>query len=110
MTKVLEQMLGSEILPTMGQDRMYATIDTYAVGTTALYSFDPPKPIGTFSNFQLGSPGNIRQDMNVGLQERYDFSGHNGTEPHLNYDLLGAKRDFILEALGNAHYMDLFKK
>lgn len=46
MTQALEQRLGSEIVPSVGQDRMYGTIDQYAAGTTALYSFDPPKPLG----------------------------------------------------------------
>lgn len=65
---------------------------------------------GTFSGFQPSGFGVLRNDLGFGLQERYDFSGHGGTEPHLNYDLLGAKKDFSLEALGNAHFMDLFKR
>ena len=38
----LEQMLVNEPVSTIGQDRMYQTIDKYTAGTTVLYSFDPP--------------------------------------------------------------------
>src|SRR3989338_3790814 len=44
-TQALEQMLGSEIVPTIGQERMCGTIDLYVGGTAALYSFNPPKPM-----------------------------------------------------------------
>jgi len=44
MTQALEQML--ELVPAMGQDRLYGTIDTYIAGTAVLYSFEPPKPFG----------------------------------------------------------------
>ena len=107
-SQALEQML--EFAPSFGQTKMYQTIDRYTSGTTQLYSFDPPKPLGTFSGFQPSGFGVLRNDLGFGLQERYDFSGHGGTEPHLNYDLLGANKKFSKDALGDAHYMDLFKK
>ena len=110
-SQALEQMLDRELVPAFGQARTYGTIDTYTAGTVVLYSFDPPKPfnpIGSMgSGFQLGGPGNIRQDIVYGLQERYDFSGHNGLGPHINYDILGTKTN-----LGPSHRIDLdiFKK
>ena len=106
MSQALEQML--ELVP--GQEKMYQTIDKYAARTTALYT-PPPKPfnpIGSMgSGFQLGGPGNIRHDIGYGLQERYDFSGHNGLGPHINYDILGTNIN-----LGPSHRIDLdiFKK
>jgi len=54
----LEQML--ELVPIIGQDKIYQTIDTYTNGTTQLYSFDPPKPIE--------GPGSI-------LRNNYDLGG-----------------------------------
>ena len=46
-SEALEQMLGNELVPTIGQTRMYETIDIYVAGTTVLYTagtFDAPKP------------------------------------------------------------------
>lgn len=40
MSQALEQLL--ENAPSIPQEQMYQTIDTYATGTTQLYSFDPP--------------------------------------------------------------------
>ncbi|MEK6874333.1 MAG: hypothetical protein AABX52_01130 [Nanoarchaeota archaeon] len=108
-SQALEQML--EFAPTIGQERTYGTIDTYTKGTTVLYSFDPPRTFNSIgsmdSGFQLGGPGNIRRDIGYGLQERYDFSGHNGFEPHINYDLIGTNIN-----LGPSHHinLDIFKE
>jgi len=63
MTQALEQML--ELVPAMGQDRLYGTIDQYAGGTTVLYSFDPPKPLAPF--FPVGGGNDI--GINVPLPE-----------------------------------------
>jgi len=54
------------------------------------------------SGFVLGNYGNIRRDLGYGLQERYDFSGHNRTKPHLNIDIMGTDLD-----LGFSHLIDL---
>ena len=46
-SEALEQMLGNELVPTVGQTRMYETIDIYVAGTTVLYTagnFDAQKP------------------------------------------------------------------
>jgi len=106
----LERMLGNVSVPIVDSNRMYTTIDLYAYGTTHLYSGDPPKPsnpIGSMgSGFQTGAQDNIRRDLGNGLQERYDFSGHDGTA-HVNYDLLGANKGFSAKALGDAHKIDL---
>jgi hypothetical protein len=45
-SQALEQMLDNTFVPNIAQDRIYQTIDTYTLGTTQLYSFDPPKPLG----------------------------------------------------------------
>jgi len=107
-SQALEQML--TFVLRFGQTRMYQTIDAYTTGTTKLYSFDPPKPfepIGSMgSGFQTGAQNNIRKNLGDGLQERYDFSEHDDTV-HINYDLLGAKKDFSAKALGDAHKIDL---
>lgn len=108
-SQALEQMLS--FVPRMGQeDRAYRTLDVYTSGLTQMYTgpMKPFNPIGSMdSGFQLGGPGNIRQDIGYGLQERYDFSGHNGLGPHINYDILGTNIN-----LGPSHRIDLdiFKK
>jgi len=107
-SQALEQIL--EFAPSLGQTRTHQTIDTYTSGTTKLYSFDPPKPLGTFSGLKPSGFGVLKHDIGYGLQERYDFSGHNNTTPHLNYDLLNAKKYFSINALRDAHHIDLFKK
>jgi len=75
-------------------------------------TYEPPKikPIGSQgSGFESGSFANIRKpvdpllDQDNPLQERYDFSGHGGHLPHLNYDLPGIKPS----KLGPAHNMPL---
>lgn len=58
------------------------------------------------SGFEL-TLGNIRRDVCDGLIERYDFSGHHGTSPHLNQDLFGAKKDFTIKNLEDTHHIDL---
>lgn len=73
--------------------------------------------IGSFPTAP-GCGGVLRQtyelDEDVGLQERLDFSGHNDTPAHLNYDLGKINEDGILEAkkdmtkmLKDMHYFDL---
>jgi hypothetical protein len=99
-----------EKLPRLeDESSIYKSIDTYVIGTTVLYSSGKPlNPIGfQGSGFQTGSRGNIRQDLGDGLQERYDFSGHNETTPHINYDLLGASKRFNEISLGENHALDL---
>ncbi len=144
MTEILEQLVENELIPTTG-------IDSYATGTTVMYSFDPPKPPHMPSMpFMQGIPGMQSMPGMQGpymqeleplpmpvpepeplnmmdcnpipdqpgqlveqygpLTERYDFTGHNDTEPHLNYDIYGTKRDFGLEVFKGLHHMDLFNK
>ncbi len=65
-------------------------------------------PIGSQdSGFQVGSRGNIMHGVEIGIQERYDFSGHNNNPAHINYDLIGADGAFGQKALGDSHSMDL---
>ena len=59
------------------------------------------------SGFESGSFGTIRREVCDGLIERYDFSGHRGTSPHLNQDLFKAEEDFTLKALEDSHHIDL---
>ncbi len=47
-TKALEQILDNVLVPTIGQDVMYQTIDVYTAGTTALYT--PPIKIYDLPN------------------------------------------------------------
>jgi hypothetical protein len=69
------------------------------------------QPIGSNnSGLQPGSTGNVRKLVTPSLQERYDFSGHGGSKPHLNYDLPGASKDFSAGALGDAHKINLWDK
>lgn len=42
------------------------------------------------SGFMKGNSGSIRRDLGFKVQERYDWSGHNGTMPHLNHDVIGS--------------------
>jgi hypothetical protein len=106
MTQALEQILGNEIVPSMGQDSMYSTIDTYTAGTTALHSFDPPKPLGPLPTIGpiggVGSPGGILQkpDYLDGGIERYrqPENNHDGSDgTHMNYETLipGVKKPII---------------
>ncbi len=79
--QALEQLLDGA--PTIGQD----------IGARALYSFvnqpvhyEPPPDL-------LQAPGAVMRtsyelDNGWRLQERFDFSGHGGTEPHINYELM----------------------
>lgn len=79
--------------------------------------FLKPNPIGTYSDFTGGSKNNVKQDIGFGLQERFDFSGHGCSEPHVNYDLLVNKysnteknfKPLSKNPLGDAHYNNLFK-
>ena len=116
-SQALEQMLDNVLVPTIGQDRMYQTIDTYTSGTTQLYSFDPPKPfnpIGSMgSGFQTGSMGNIRKPLyeneDIKIQERYDFSGHNDSEPHYNLDY-GKLTKGLLDTINNSNKFSVDEK
>lgn len=103
-SQALEQMLDNVLVPTIGQDRMYQTIDTYTSGTTQLYSFDPPKPLGPLPTIGPiggpGSPGGILQkpDYLEGGLERYrqpEWDPKNGN--HMNYETLipGIKKPII---------------
>ena len=103
-SQALEQKLG--IVPTTGQeDRAYQTLDVYTSSLSQMYT-GPMKllnPIGSMgSGFKSGGPGNIRRDIGYGLQERYDFSGHNGSGPQINYDILGTNIK-----LGSSYKIDL---
>jgi len=60
------------------------------------------KPIGTTSDFRTGGMGNVRLPDPV-LQERYDFSGHRNSSPHVNYEVPGMKPD----VLGDSHHVPL---
>ncbi|MEA3514107.1 MAG: hypothetical protein U9R34_01375 [Nanoarchaeota archaeon] len=120
-TEALEQMLGTELVPTTGQTRMYETIDTYAEGTTALYT-PPPRPMGPIGGpmNNMQGPGNVMSnqyglDQDWAMQERFDFSGHNGLGPHLNYEIvnpLGSVQKNLNGYLGenDNHSIDLFNK
>ena|SRR3989339_96860 len=67
-------------------------------------------PIGSQgSGFEKGSIGNIRHDLNLGLQERFDFSGHDKTV-HVNYDLKGSKKGYSGKALKEEHKVTLWDK
>ncbi|MFH1332968.1 MAG: hypothetical protein ABIH53_01885 [archaeon] len=61
------------------------------------------------SGLKLGSYGNLRHDLGYGLQERFDFSGHDGTV-HVNYDLKGSDKKFSKEALKDEHKLTLWEK
>ncbi len=101
----------------------YATLDVYTSGAMAMFCYtciphmremERMRIGGWGSDITIGSQGsgfkpggldNIRMDIGFGLQERYDFSGHGGSKPHINYDILGTNIN-----LGPAHKIDLFKK
>ncbi len=87
MTQALEQML--ELVPTIGQDRMYGTIDQYATGTTALYSFDPPKPMAPMPGTQIKPLGNDFAILPYGNQTGLGGDVHDS----FNYDPLGNLRN-----------------
>ena len=106
----LEQIADS-VPKEVQESGMYNTLDVYTSGLTHMYTgpMDPFDPIGSRgSGFQLGGPGNIFKRDDFGLQERYDFSGHGGSEPHLNYDLSGSSKKFSGSALGDNHFIKLF--
>lgn len=77
-SQVLEQILDNILIPKIGQNRMYQTIDIYTVGTTQLYSFDPPKPIG----LQNAQPFQFGYDL-PGTNTQYHF--HGSDKDHLTY-------------------------
>lgn len=100
------------------REKLYTVVDLKYLSASALYiSFLPSKPL------KFGSFGNIFQEYDLGeltghkslkgwkLQERFDFSGHNGTLPHINYgwkapdDLIKERRE-----KGIPNYKDIFKK
>ncbi len=87
-SQALEQML--EFAPTFGQTRTYETIDTYARGTTVLYSFDPPKPMTPFFPTSTGfgiiipNPLDEIKDYHETFKiDRYDnlYGGHSSITP-----------------------------
>ena len=95
-SQALEQML--ELVPTIGQERMYQTIDTYAAETTALYT-PPPKPFQPAGNFGIG-PGIAREIPGTGgLLERFRYDDHKPFGPHLNYEIVipGVDRKPIID-------------
>ncbi|MFH0752330.1 MAG: hypothetical protein V1914_01905, partial [archaeon] len=61
----------------------------------------------TIGGFRCDKPGVIFREVCDGLLERYDWSGHDGTSPHLNQDLLGAEKSFNIRNLGPAHNIGL---
>jgi hypothetical protein len=76
--------------PTLGQTRMYETIDRYISGTTALYTFELPKPlIGPIGG--QNSPYGFMQkpDYLEGGIERIrqpEWDPKNGE--HMNYEIV----------------------
>lgn len=50
-SQALEKMLENTFMPNIAQDKMYQTIDTYANGTTALYT--PPIKIYDLPNTNM---------------------------------------------------------
>ena len=68
-SQALEQMLENTFVPNIAQNRMYQTIDTYTGGTTQLYSFDPPKPLG------LQNPQPFQYGYSLGDGYKLDFHG-----------------------------------
>ncbi len=124
-SQVLEQIVESKAGVSTASSRTgYNTLDAYTAGVSKAYSgpiddidVDPidngmgqthGDPIGTHTEFERGNQGNIRRDLGNGLQERYDFSGHDNKDPHLNYDLSGASKKFTTNALEETHMIDLF--
>jgi hypothetical protein len=94
----------------IGQNQNYRVPfknDCYDVNINECTVFQPD-PIGTVTDFQALSVGNIKIGDYDGLQERVDFSGHNGSQPHLNYDIYGANARFSRESLGDAHARNLY--
>ncbi len=91
MSQALEQMLDNTFVPNIGQDRLYQTIDRYAVGTTALYT-PPPKPFGLMDPqpFQYG------YDLDRGYQVK--FKGPDETT--LTYGKVVNGKDIIRELNG----------
>ncbi len=88
MTQALEQIV--EFAPTREQTGMYGTIDRYVSGTTALYSFEPPKPLTPFfpTNTGIGvsipSPLDQIKDYHETFKiDRYDnpYGGHSSITP-----------------------------
>lgn len=74
-------------------------------------SFDCPECSRRPHDFHIrypDPPGQFFTRLDFGLNERIDASDPDNI--HLNYDLNGAKREFSNKALGDAHYIPLFKK
>jgi len=121
----LEQLVKTE------QDEFFSLIETqstridyYKTLVTALYTGPIKKkfnPIGTFSDFKVKN-NVLRHDIPgvepLKIQERFDFSGHGGSAPHINYDYPQVKKyEGYMKDLGlpdiskvlkkNAHKFDL---
>lgn len=83
-----------------GMDQQ-TTLPDYGIPPIEL---QPPTP-----EFPLaGSSGNLITGRYDGMQERVDMSGHNGSQPHINYDLMGASGAYSANALGDAHARQLW--
>jgi hypothetical protein len=112
--KPLEQVL-ENVSVVHGLDR--ESIDLYAQGTVALYSGDGFQT--NLCSFGIGKsiegPGSIlRNSYNLDdgykLQERFDFSKHNNTVPHINYEIrnpLGSVDRNLNSLLDDSHQVNL---
>lgn len=90
-SQALEQLLVNTFVPKIAQDRMYQTIDTYATGTTVLYSSG--KPLEPAENFGIG-PGLAREIPGTdGLIERFRYDDHEPFGQHLNYEIIVSGKD-----------------
>ncbi len=79
-----------------------------------------PKPIGSISNLNSGSYGNLFEEVNLGgifpkdrdaqgliLQSRYDFAERKNEKPHLNLGFTKSKEKGYTP-FGDLHKIDLF--
>ncbi|MFH0752340.1 MAG: hypothetical protein V1914_01955 [archaeon] len=92
-----------------GSARAFTPFEFNVPSVTEMFKKEPLAS-STFGSslggFRCDNPGVIFREVCNGLQERYDFSGHNNTSPHLNQDLKDTSKDFK-KALGDAHHIDL---
>lgn len=121
--QVLEQIV--EGVPSTEKE----SIDIYTSGSIEMYTgfAQGPQQIRDFQTtlpqYGIGGPKSIEGsgsilranydlDKDWKLQERFDFSEHNDTSPHINYDLLNPKGSVIKESpsiLGDIHQINLDK-
>ena len=93
-----KKLVGVESLTGLEE---YTKIDVYGIGTTVLYSFDPPKPFKPLfdepfdlqgkweppSEYGIGGPGEARTIFpGLVARERVDLTEHDGSEVHNNID------------------------